>query len=177
VINLTLRPLQPNERIPVPIELEATWTLGRSGRFRKDTNHSPIPEFIPRTFHCRNAVTIPSEQKYISRGTVLAERPTMPPGSYSGVTMMTPKVVPWMMRHVFATLLHMYAFRHQDLHQPAQSACRYLCLCRGYLDHSPVNRMTTGLEMNIRKNTEDWGEGGQSILDGGGSVSGSGHFT
>lgn len=100
----------------------------------------------------------------------------MPPGSYSGVTMMTPKEVPWMMLHVLATLLHMlYALRHQDLHQPAHSARRYLCLRRGYLDHSPVNRMTTGLEVNTWKYTEDWGEGGGAV--GGGSVSGSGHFT
>jgi hypothetical protein len=123
-----------------PIELEAyvgSGPAGRSGRFRKETNHSPIPGSIPRTVHHRNTVTIPSEQNYSSRGTVLAERPTMPPGSYSGVTMTTPKEVPWMMRHVFATLLHMlYALRHQDLHQPAHSACRYLCLCRGYLDQS-----------------------------------------
>jgi hypothetical protein len=158
VINFTLRPLHPHERITVPIELEATWAQGRSGRFRKETYHSPIPGFIPWTVHRRNTVPLSSQQNYISRGTVLAVRPTTPPGCYNGVIRMTPKEVTWMMRHVFTTLLHMlYALRHQDLHQPAHSACRYLCLRRGYLDHRPLNRVTTGLEVNIRTYTEDWG--------------------
>jgi hypothetical protein len=67
---------------------------------------------------------MPSEQNYISLGTVLAVRSTTPPGSYSGVIKMTPKEVPWMMRHVFATLLHVFAIS-TSINQPTALVATY----------------------------------------------------
>ena len=67
---------------------------------------------------------MPCEQNYISLGTVLAERSTTTPGSYSGVIKMTPKEVPWMMRHVLATLLHMLVIR-TSTNQPTALVATY----------------------------------------------------